>query len=166
MYCVYRFIDKEGDIIYVGKTKHLKKRMTSQHFTIEGHLPRRAYEETDRVEYTELPTEMDMGIVELYYINRYKPKYNVQSKQVAELSLKIDEGHRWREYVIRKDNYTRDLEERYLALRSKCRRYEDEIKEMASSKSETKALTVDKAGVLTISDMKMRFLMSTPIRDN
>ena len=38
--CVYRFINKENEIIYIGKSKNLEKRLKGH-----DHLPNKCYEE-------------------------------------------------------------------------------------------------------------------------
>ena len=38
MYYVYRFLDKDNEIIYVGKTYNLETRLKT-HFGKKGHLP-------------------------------------------------------------------------------------------------------------------------------
>lgn len=74
---VYRFIDKDGKIIYIGKTINLASRF-NVHFTKNGHLPARCYNETEKVFYSELSNNDEMSIYERYLINKYIPKYNTQ----------------------------------------------------------------------------------------
>ena len=47
---VYRFKNEENEIIYVGKTKNLKQRL-SGHFGKQGHLPEKCYKEVRKVEF-------------------------------------------------------------------------------------------------------------------
>lgn len=69
--CVYRFLNQEGEIIYIGKAKNLKNRLYNH-----KHLPKDCYEERATVEYVAFETEDDMDFAERYYIPKYKPKYN------------------------------------------------------------------------------------------
>ena len=46
---VYRFLNSEGKIIYIGKTVNIKNRM-QQHFS-KGHLPAECYRNVARIEY-------------------------------------------------------------------------------------------------------------------
>lgn len=71
---VYRFLDIDGNVIYVGKTEKLMQRIRS-HFSC-GHLPKKCYEETCKIQYICMKSIVLMDIKELYYINLYKPKYN------------------------------------------------------------------------------------------
>lgn len=69
--CVYRFLNNNNEIIYIGKAVDLKNRMNNH-----THLPVKCYEEKCKIEYTEFETEDDMDFAERYYILRENPKYN------------------------------------------------------------------------------------------
>lgn len=77
---VYRFKNKEDKIIYVGKTKNGMDSRMKIHFSKNGHLDSTCYKEVNTIEYIKLNSQIDMDIKELYYINKYKPKYNTISK--------------------------------------------------------------------------------------
>ena len=68
MYYVYRFVDKENNIFYVGKSKQALE----QRFRGHLHLPKECYELVYKIEYVECITESDMSIKEIYYINKYR----------------------------------------------------------------------------------------------
>ena len=74
-YYVYRFLDKDFTVIYIGKTTNLHTRM-KQHFGTKGHLPKDCYDNVYRVDYIEVHTKLDMDIKELYYIGKLQPTYN------------------------------------------------------------------------------------------
>lgn len=74
--CVYRFLNNEGQVIYIGKAKNLKARMANH-----NHLPGECYEEMVKIEYCEFDTEDDIDLAERYLIPKYKPKYNTEFKQ-------------------------------------------------------------------------------------
>lgn len=74
-YYVYRFLDKNNNVIYVGRTNSIITRM-NQHFDTDGHLPTEWYEQVEHIEYIKMSSIIDMYIKELYYINRLKPIYN------------------------------------------------------------------------------------------
>ena len=88
---VYRFLDVENQIIYVGKTNNIKNRMR-QHFGKNGHLPEECYEQVSLVECIELDSESDMSVLELYFINKWKPVYNSSKKYSSIMSIEIDES--------------------------------------------------------------------------
>lgn len=78
---VYRYYDSEGTIIYVGKAKNLKRRVTS-YFTKEhesrrtANLVRQIYD----LKYVVVNTENDALNLENRMIKAHQPKYNVLLK--------------------------------------------------------------------------------------
>ncbi|MDR0368461.1 MAG: excinuclease ABC subunit UvrC [Bacteroidales bacterium] len=78
---VYRYYDKNGTIIYVGKAKNLKKRVVS-YFRKEQLHPRvrLLVKNVADIQYTVVDTEYDALLLENNLIKEYKPKYNVQLK--------------------------------------------------------------------------------------
>lgn len=76
---VYRFIDGNKKVIYVGKTNNLDKRYV-QHFNKNGHLPKECYKSVWKIEYIKVDSELNALLLETYYINKYRPKYNKLNK--------------------------------------------------------------------------------------
>lgn len=76
---VYKFLDKDNKIIYVGKTKNLNQRI-HRHFSKDGHLSKECYENVYEIEYCEFNTNTDMTMFEVYMINKYRPIYNIDLK--------------------------------------------------------------------------------------
>ena len=79
---VYRFYDKEETILYVGKAKNLKNRLSSyfgnkKHQT---HKTRTMVKNADHIDYTIVQTETDALILEATMIKKYQPRYNVMLK--------------------------------------------------------------------------------------
>lgn len=78
---VYRYLDAEGTIIYVGKAKNLKRRVSS-YFTKEhesrrtANLVRQIYD----LKYIVVNTEIDALNLENRMIKQHQPKYNVLLK--------------------------------------------------------------------------------------
>lgn len=93
MYYLYRFLNDDNKVIYVGKTQNLIKRML-KHFN-SGHLPEDCYNQVVTVQYLILKTKMDMDIKELYYINKDKPRYNAQSKHEDGVTIEFKEEEQW-----------------------------------------------------------------------
>ena len=69
--CVYRFLNKNNEIIYIGKALDLKQRLKNH-----NHLPEECYEERVHIEYIKFKTEDDMNFAERYFILKCNPKYN------------------------------------------------------------------------------------------
>lgn len=79
---VYRFYNDESKLIYVGKAKSLKKRVTS-YFTKSHGLSRKTRKlvsEISKIEYTLSNTEFDALLLENNLIKQNQPKYNILLK--------------------------------------------------------------------------------------
>lgn len=86
---VYRFIDENENIIYIGRTNDISRRILKEHFTPNTHLPNECYLETARVEYVEFEYESEEVAYEAILINKEKPKYNTQFNDIAEFDIKL-----------------------------------------------------------------------------
>lgn len=74
-YYVYRFLNKDNVITYVGRTVDLYKR-----FLQHDHLT----DEVSKIEYIECDSEAEMAWKEVYYINLY---YNELSTNISDVYL-------------------------------------------------------------------------------
>lgn len=85
---VYMYFDAEGTVIYVGKAKNLKRRVSSYfnrtHDVLRTNLLVRAIAD---MKYIVVPTEQDALNLENSMIKEYKPRYNVL--------LKDDKSYPW-----------------------------------------------------------------------
>lgn len=85
---VYTYYDSEGTVIYVGKAKNLKRRVSSYfnrtHDRLRTNLLVRAIAD---MTYIVVPTEQDALNLESSMIKEYKPRYNVL--------LKDDKSYPW-----------------------------------------------------------------------
>ena len=85
---VYQYFDKEGAIIYVGKAKNLKKRVSS-YFT-KTHDNGKTSVLVKKIAYVKhivVETETDALLLENNLIKKHKPRYNVM--------LKDDKSYPW-----------------------------------------------------------------------
>ena len=75
---VYRMIDKDGDILYVGKAKNLRKRVAS-YAKLDGNSNRikRMISEISSMAFLTTETEVEALLLEQNLIKELKPKYNV-----------------------------------------------------------------------------------------
>lgn len=79
---VYKFIDAEGIILYVGKAKSLKKRVAS-YFGIKKHQmnkTRTMVKHARTLEFILVETESDALLLENTLIKKFQPRYNVMLK--------------------------------------------------------------------------------------
>lgn len=76
---VYRFLDKEGAILYVGKAKDLRSRVSSYFGDRRdrAHKTRVMVKNAHRLELTIVETEADALLLENTLIKKYQPRYNV-----------------------------------------------------------------------------------------
>lgn len=93
---VYMYRDAEGTVIYVGKAKNLKRRVSSYfnrtHDSLRTNLLVRAIAD---MEYIVVPTEQDALNLEASMIKEYQPRYNVL--------LKDDKSYPW--IVVTNETY-------------------------------------------------------------
>ena len=77
----YQFYDSEHTIIYVGKAKNLKSRVSSYfHKEVDRFKTKVLVSKTHDITYTVVNTEEDALLIENQLIKQYKPKYNVLLK--------------------------------------------------------------------------------------
>ena len=85
---VYQFYDKDDLILYVGKAKNLKKRVTS--YFVKSHdsgKTRVLVKKIHSIKHIVVPTESDALLLENNLIKKYRPRYNVQ--------LRDDKSYPW-----------------------------------------------------------------------
>ena len=78
---VYQFLDSKNKIIYIGKAKNLKKRVSS-YFSNQGHTGKTAklISNISFIKHIIVKTESDALLLENNLIKKHKPKYNIQLK--------------------------------------------------------------------------------------
>ena len=78
---VYQYYDKQEKIIYIGKAKNLKKRVSSYFNRIlDNHKTRLLVKNINRIEHVVVDSEMDALLLENNLIKKYKPRYNILLK--------------------------------------------------------------------------------------
>ena len=77
----YQFYDSEGTIIYVGKAKNLKNRVSSYfHTEVDRYKTKVLVSKIMDISYTVVNTEEDALLLENSLIKKYNPRYNVLLK--------------------------------------------------------------------------------------
>lgn len=116
---VYRFLGENGELLYIGKTKNIDKRL-KQHKQ-NGHLKKEQYSKVHEIQYLEVPTMNDAGILERYLISKEKPEFNTQFANEGECTTNlIICNAQWKPYVIADSNYS---------FVQKCNNYSSFMKE-------------------------------------
>jgi excinuclease ABC subunit C len=78
---IYQYFDKSEQIIYVGKAKNIKKRVSSYfNKNQENNKTRLLVKSIVRVKYIVVSNELDALLLENNLIKTYQPKYNIQLK--------------------------------------------------------------------------------------
>ena len=77
----YQYLDEQGTVIYVGKAKNLKRRVSS-YFIKENQTDktRMLVSKISDLKYIVVETEWDAFLLENNLIKRYKPRYNILLK--------------------------------------------------------------------------------------
>lgn len=97
-YFVYKFMDNNHQIIYIGKTIRLAARMV-QHFKSDNHLTDECRDKVKYIFYSSLRTNAEMDIYEIYLIDKYRPQYNTKSVyEQEEVSSIVLPELVWKEY--------------------------------------------------------------------
>ncbi len=95
---VYQYFDKEDQILYVGKAKNLKKRVSSYFTkTHDSGKTRVLVKKIASIKHIVVDTETDALLLENNLIKKYKPRYNVL--------LKDDKTYPW--ICIKKEPFPR-----------------------------------------------------------
>lgn len=96
---VYQYFDKNGKILYVGKAKKLKNRVSSyfnkNHY--ENGKTRLLVKKIDQIEFIVTDTEFDALLLENSLIKKHQPPYNIQ--------LRDDKTYPW--ICIKKERFPR-----------------------------------------------------------
>jgi excinuclease ABC subunit C len=76
---VYRYFDEHDTIIYIGKAKNLKNRVSSYFTGIQNHntKTRRLVQQIQKIEFTIVHSEFDALLLENTLIKQFQPKYNI-----------------------------------------------------------------------------------------
>ncbi len=96
---VYQYYDKDGKILYVGKAKNLKKRVSSYFRRDESQVGkvRVLVQKIADIQIVVVDTELDALLLENNLIKKYQPRYNVM--------LKDDKTYPW--ICIKKEAFPR-----------------------------------------------------------
>jgi len=85
---VYKYLDKAGKILYVGKAKNLKKRIASYfgNKKYQANKTRTLVKNAHRIEYIIVASEQDALLLENTLIKKFQPRYNINLKDAKSYS--------------------------------------------------------------------------------
>lgn len=79
---IYKYLNEQQEIIYIGKAKDLRKRVSSYFVNSQQHSNRikRMVHFICKIEFVIVDTEQDAFLLENSLIKKYQPRYNVMLK--------------------------------------------------------------------------------------
>jgi excinuclease ABC subunit C len=124
----YRMLGEGGEILYVGKSKHVRARLLSYFRAREGEKSRRIIGEAHALKWSYAPSEFAALLHELELIKRHRPRFNVQHKRDGKYSfLKLASGAAPRLIVVGR---VRDDEASYFGPFRGGRRIQEAVREL------------------------------------
>lgn len=106
-YYIYRFLNKNNEVLYVGKTyNELLKRILG-HVNLKL-LTDSQLREIDKIQFIEISNAFDWHILEIFYINYFKAKYNKEFQCQEELfkiinTKEIVGKYCWKDIITKKE---------------------------------------------------------------
>lgn len=78
---IYKYFDENNELIYVGKAKNIRKRVSSYFTkTFTGYKTHELVKRIERIEFTIVNNEKDAFLLENALIKEHQPKYNINLK--------------------------------------------------------------------------------------
>ena len=78
---IYKYFDSRNELIYVGKAKHLRKRVSSYFTkTLASYKTHELVQRISRIEFTIVNSEQDAFLLENSLIKEFQPRYNINLK--------------------------------------------------------------------------------------
>ena len=99
---VYRMIDRNGDVLYVGKAKSIRKRILS-YTRPTGYDPRieRMIAATATLEFVSTTTETEALLLEANLIKRLRPRFNVLLRDDKSFPYILITGDHWAPQILK-----------------------------------------------------------------
>ena len=78
---IYKYFDDQNELIYVGKAKNIRKRVSSYFTkTFTGYKTHELVRRIDHIEFTIVDSEQDAFLLENSLIKQFQPKFNINLK--------------------------------------------------------------------------------------
>lgn len=97
-YYIYKLLNINDEVIYVGQTTNMNKRMYDH--KINNYKNWDLYSNIYKIRYAEVESDYHMNIYEIHYICKYDPKYNIQFKTNNKKLFNLPEV-KWKQFVLK-----------------------------------------------------------------
>src|SRR6195256_5528051 len=78
---IYKYFDARSELLYVGKAKHLRKRVSSYFSkTFTSYKTHELVQRIQRIEFTIVDSEQDAFLLENSLIKQFQPRFNINLK--------------------------------------------------------------------------------------
>lgn len=78
---IYKYFDEQNELIYVGKAKNIRKRVSSYFTkTFTGYKTHELVKKIHKIEFTIVDSEQDAFLLENSLIKQFQPKFNINLK--------------------------------------------------------------------------------------
>jgi len=78
---IYKYFDAKNEMLYVGKARHIRKRVSSYFTkTLTGYKTYELVRRIDRIEFTIVNSEQDAFLLENALIKQFQPRFNINLK--------------------------------------------------------------------------------------
>src|SRR5689334_25397768 len=78
---IYKYFDEQGTLLYVGKAKHLRKRVSSYFSkTFTTYKTHELVQRIHHIEFTIVNNEQDAFLLENTLIKEFQPRFNISLK--------------------------------------------------------------------------------------
>ncbi len=78
---IYKYFNEKNEMLYVGKAKHIRKRVSSYFTkTFTGYKTHELVKRIHRIEFTIVNSEQDAFLLENSLIKQYQPRFNINLK--------------------------------------------------------------------------------------
>ncbi|EAR00403.1 exonuclease domain-containing protein [Maribacter sp. HTCC2170] len=101
---LYYMHDKKGEILFIGKSTNIKKRV-NQHFTKDGAKARQLQKETKKITFEKTGSELVALLKENEELRKNHPKYNVNKRPKRLYGLYLcanDQGYKYFNIAVKK----------------------------------------------------------------
>lgn len=105
---IYRFLNKDNEVLYVGKTSNNLKTRMFGHFNSMKRLTEEQLNEINKIQYIKILNSFEWHVLEIFYINYFKAKYNKEFQcEDNDFNIlhieKILEKYKWKNFMCKKE---------------------------------------------------------------